>query len=231
MTNMTNIAQYKAEFIEFMARAGVLTFGEKVLKSGRKSPYFINTGNYRTGAQMEKLGDYYAACYMENIGEGADVLYGPAYKGIPLVVTTATALYRNFSIDMPFCFNRKEEKTHGEGGSLIGQAPKPGDRIVIIEDVVTAGTALRETVEILASTVGDVKIEALIIQADRMERMPAGELSAVQQIRQDMGIAVHPIVNVHEIIAHLHGREIDGRVLIDDDVKAKMETYLREYGV
>jgi len=221
---------YKNEFIEFMARSGVLTFGERTLKSGRISPYFINTGNYRTGAQMDKLGSYYAACYMEKVGKTVDVLYGPAYKGIPLVVTTATALYRNHGLDIPFCFNRKEEKTHGEGGSLIGQAPKPGDSIVIIEDVVTAGTALRETIEILANQVGDVKIEALIIQADRMERMPTGELSAVQQIGQDMGIPVHSIVNVHDIMAHLHGREVDGKVLIDDEMHTKMQDYLNKYG-
>ena len=221
---------YKGEFIEFMARAGVLTFGERQLKSGRISPYFINTGNYRTGAQLNKLGDYYAACYMEKVGTPVDVLYGPAYKGIPLVVATATSLYRNHGLDIPLCFNRKEEKTHGEGGSLIGQAPTPGQSIVIVEDVVSAGTALRETMEILKNNVGDVKIEALIIQADRMERMPEGELSAVQQIGRDLGIAVHSIVNVREIITHLHGREIDGRVLIDDATKDKMEAYLTQYG-
>jgi len=221
---------YKGEFIEFMARAGVLTFGEFKTKSGRLSPYFVNTGNYRTGAQMEKLGNYYASCYMDKIGKPVDTLYGPAYKGIPLVVTTATALYRTYNMDIPFCFNRKEAKTHGEGGVMIGQAPKQGDSIVIIEDVITAGTALRETMEILKNEVGDVKIEALIIQTDRMERI-TGELSAVQQVQQDFGIAVHSIVNVRDIIAHLYGREIDGKVLIDDTMKEKMEAYLAEYGV
>ena len=224
---MTN---YKGEFIEFMARSGVLTFGEFKTKSGRLSPYFVNTGNYRTGAQMAKLGEYYASCYMEKIGKPVNVLYGPAYKGIPLVVTAATSLYRNHGLDIPFCFNRKEAKTHGEGGIMIGQTPKQGDSIVIIEDVITAGTALRETMEILQNEVGDVKIEALIIQTDRMERM-TGELSAVGQVERDFGIAVHSIVTVQDIIEHMHGREIDGKVLLDDDVLAKMKAYLHEYGV
>ena len=224
---MTN---YKGQFIEFMARSGVLTFGEFKTKSGRLSPYFVNTGNYRTGAQIAKLGEYYASCYMEKVGKPVNVLYGPAYKGIPLVVSAATSLYRSHGLDIPFCFNRKEAKTHGEGGIMIGQTPKQGDSIVIIEDVITAGTALRETMDILKNEVGDVKIEALIIQADRMERM-TGELSAVQQVEKDFGIAVHSIVNVRDIIEHMHGREIDGKVLLDDEVLAKMNAYLQEYGV
>jgi len=225
---MTN---YKGEFIEFMARSGVLTFGEFKTKSGRLSPYFVNTGNYRTGAQMAKLGEYYASCYVEKIGKPVNVLYGPAYKGIPLVVTAATSLYRNHGLDIPFCFNRKEAKTHGEGGIMIGQTPKQGDSIVIIEDVITAGTALRETMEILKNEVGDVKIEALIIQTDRMERMTTGELSAVQQVERDFGIAVHSIVTVQDIIEHMHGKEIGGKVLLDDEVLAKMKAYMQEYGV
>ena len=225
----TPLPAYKGEFIEFMARSGVLTFGEFKTKSGRLSPYFVNTGNYRTGAQMAKLGDYYASCYMDKIGAPVDTLYGPAYKGIPLVVAAATSLYRNFGLGIPFCFNRKEAKTHGEGGTMIGHTPQTGDKIVIIEDVITAGTALRETMDILKNVAGNVKIEALIIQVDRMERA-AGELSAVQQAQQDFGIAVHSIVTVRDIMAHLHGREIDGKVLIDDEMKTKMERYLEMYG-
>jgi len=221
---------YKGEFIEFMARTGVLTFGEFTLKSGRISPYFVNTGNYNTGAQMAKLGQYYAACYMETVKKTVDVLYGPAYKGIPLVVATATALYQNHGLDIPLCFNRKEAKDHGEGGVMIGRTPKAGDSLVIVEDVISAGTALRETMEILKAQAGSVNVEALIIQVDRMER-GTGELSAVQQARKDIGIAVHSIVTVRDIIAHLHGREVDGRVLIDDAMKAKMEQYLATYGV
>ena len=230
MSTSTSLPAYKGEFIDFMARAGVLTFGEFKTKSGRLSPYFVNTGNYRTGAQMAKLGDYYAACYMDNIGKPVDTLYGPAYKGIPLVVAAATALYRGYGMDLPFCFNRKEAKTHGEGGVMIGRVPQAGDSMVIIEDVITAGTALRETMEILKTVAGHINIEALIIQVDRMERA-GGELSAVQQAQQDFGINVHAIVTVQDIIAHLYMREIDGKVLIDDAMKAKMEAYLAEYGI
>ncbi|MCL2285688.1 MAG: orotate phosphoribosyltransferase [Firmicutes bacterium] len=227
---MTKMTAYKGEFIEFMARSGVLTFGEFKTKSGRLSPYFVNTGNYRTGAQMAKLGDYYASCYMDKIEKPVDTLYGPAYKGIPLVVAAATSLYRNHGMDIPFCFNRKEAKTHGEGGVIIGNKPKQGDNVVIVEDVITAGTALRETMDILKSEVGDVKIQALIIQVDRMERA-AGDLSAIQQAEQDFGITVHSIVTVRDIIGHLYGREVGGTVLIDDAMKTKMEQYLQEYGV
>ena len=221
---------YKGEFIEFMARTGVLTFGEFTLKSGRISPYFVNTGNYNTGAQMAKLGEYYAACYMATVGKLVDVLYGPAYKGIPLVVATATALYQNHGMDIPLCFNRKEAKDHGEGGLMIGRAPKAGESIVIVEDVISAGTALRETMEILKAQAGSVNVEALLIQVDRMER-GTGELSAVQQAKKDIGIAVHSIVTVQDIISHLHGREVDGKVLLNDAMKEKMETYLATYGV
>jgi len=224
------MSDYKGKFIEFMAQAGVLTFGDFTTKSGRKTPYFVNTGNYRTGSQIAKLGEYYAACYMDKIGRTVDTLYGPAYKGIPLVVSAATALYTAHGIDIPFCFNRKEAKTHGEGGVLIGNKPKSGDNIVIIEDVITAGTALRETMEVLRETVGDVKIDALIIQVDRMERA-GGELSAIQQAELDFGIKVHSIVNVRDIIAHLHNRNVGGKVYINDDMKARMEAYLLEYGI
>ena len=221
---------YKGEFIEFMARSGVLTFGEFKTKSGRLSPYFVNTGNYKTGAQMAKLGEYYAACYMDKITQDIDLLYGPAYKGIPLVVAAATSLYNQHGVDIPFCFNRKEAKTHGEGGVMIGQAPQPGNRLVIIEDVITAGTALRETMDILKETTGDVTIDSLIIQVDRMERA-TGELSALQEAKANYGINVHAIVSVQDILAHLYNREIDGKILIDDNMKAKIENYLKEYGV
>jgi len=218
---MTN---YKGEFIDFMVQSGVLTFGEFKTKSGRLSPYFVNTGNYRTGAQIAKLGGYYASCYMDKIGKPVNVLYGPAYKGIPLAVSAAVSLYQNHNMDIPFCFNRKEAKTHGEGGVLIGNAPNPGDSIVIIEDVITAGTALRETMDILKENVGDVKIEALIIQVDRMERA-TGDLSAIQQVEKDFGIPVYSIVTVRDIIEHLGG------TIIDVTTKERIEQYLAEYGI
>ena len=139
---------YREEFITFMVRSGVLTFGDFTTKSGRKTPYFVNTGNYKTGAQAAKLGDYYAACIQEHMPEGITCLFGPAYKGIPLAVSAAASLYRNYDWDLPYCFNRKEAKDHGEGGSMVGYKPQDGDNVAIIEDVVTAGTAVRESVEL-----------------------------------------------------------------------------------
>ena len=219
---------YKEEFITFMVRAGVLTFGDFVTKSGRKTPYFINTGNYKTGAQAAQLGDYYAACIQEHLPDGVDCLFGPAYKGIPLAVAAASSLYRNYGRDLPYCFNRKEAKDHGEGGSMVGYKPQDGDRVGIVEDVVTAGTAVRESLA-LFQALGDLKVTALIVSVDRMER-GTRDCSTLDELRADHGIAVYPIVTVREILAFLHNREIDGRVYIDDAMKARMEAYLAEYG-
>ena len=219
---------YKEEFITFMVRSGVLTFGDFTTKSGRKTPYFVNTGNYKTGAQAAKLGDYYAACIQENLPEGVDCLFGPAYKGIPLAVTAAASLYRDFGRDLPYCFNRKEAKDHGEGGSMVGYKPQDGDRVVIVEDVVTAGTAVRETIELFQS-VAKVDLCALIVSVDRMEK-GTGERTTLNELRQDHHMAVYPIVTVREIIDFLHNRPVDGKVLINDEMKGKMEAYLKEYG-
>jgi len=218
---------YKQEFIAFMVRSGVLTFGDFTTKSGRKTPYFINTGNYRTGSQISALGDYYAAA-IEASGEEMDVLFGPAYKGIPLVGAAAASLYRLHGRDLPFCFNRKEVKDHGEGGSIIGHKPKAGERVAIIEDVVTAGTAVRETLELFQS-IAEVRFTALFVSADRMER-GSGEKTTIQELRDSLGFRVYPIVTVREIIDYLHNRELDGQVLITDQVREKMEAYLVEYG-
>lgn len=219
---------YQEEFISFMVRAGVLTFGDFVTKSGRRTPYFINTGNYKTGGQAARLGDYYAACIQQNLPEGIDCLFGPAYKGIPLAVAAASSLYRNYGRDLPYCFNRKEAKDHGEGGAMVGYAPKDGDRIAIVEDVVTAGTAVRESIELFRS-VADVKIEALIVSVDRMER-GTGTCTTLDELRRDYGIAVYPIVTAREIISYLHNRPVEGRIYIDDPIKEKMEAYLAQYG-
>ena len=219
---------YQEEFITFMVRAGVLTFGDFTTKSGRRTPYFINTGNYKTGAQAAKLGDYYAACIQQNLPDGVDCLFGPAYKGIPLAVSAAASLYRNYGRDPPYCFNRKEAKDHGEGGVMVGCKPQDGDRVVIVEDVVTAGTAVRESIE-LFQHVADVKMRALIVSVDRMERGTRA-CSTLDELREDYGIAVYPIVTVREIIAFLHNRELDGRVYIDDEMKGRMEAYLEQYG-
>lgn len=219
---------YQEEFITFMVRAGVLTFGDFTTKSGRRTPYFINTGNYKTGAQAAKLGDYYAACIQQNLPDGVDCLFGPAYKGIPLAVSAAASLYRNYGRDLPYCFNRKEAKDHGEGGVMVGCRPQDGDRVVIVEDVVTAGTAVRESIE-LFQHVADVKMRALIVSVDRMERGTRA-CSTLDELREDYGIAVYPIVTVRETIAFLHNRELDGRVYIDDEMKGRMEAYLEQYG-
>ena len=219
---------YKEEFITFMVRSGVLTFGDFMTKSGRRTPYFINTGNYRTGSQAARLGDYYAACIQENLPDGVDCLFGPAYKGIPLAVTAAASLYRLYDRDLPYCFNRKEAKDHGEGGSMVGYTPRSGDRVVIVEDVVTAGTAVRESLELFRS-LGDMKVTGLVVSVDRMER-GARECSTLDELRQDHGIAVYPIVTVREIMAFLHNRPVDGKVYIDDVVKGRMDAYLAEYG-
>ena len=221
---------YQEAFIEFMVRAGVLTFGDFTTKSGRKTPYFINTGNYKTGAQADELGNYYAACIHEHLEEagGADVLFGPAYKGIPLVVTAAASLYRNYKEDYPYCFNRKEAKDHGEGGNMVGAKIEAGQRIAIVEDVVTAGTAVRESIA-LFQNIAPVKINALFVSVDRMER-GTGEKSALDELREEHGIQVFPIVTVRQIIDYLHNRPVDGTVYIDDAMKARMEEYLATYG-
>ena len=221
---------YKEEFITFMVRSGVLTFGDFVTKSGRKTPYFINTGNYKTGAQADALGKYYAAAIHQHLGEagGATALFGPAYKGIPLAVAASAALWREYGEDYPYCFNRKEVKDHGEGGAMVGYKPQDGDDVAIVEDVVTAGTAVRESIE-LFKHVADVNIKALFVSVDRMER-GTRECSTLDELRQDYGIQVFPIVTVREVIAFLHNNSIDGKVYIDDEMKAKMEAYLEEYG-
>ncbi len=220
---------YKKEFIEFMVRAGVLTFGDFTTKSGRKTPYFVNTGNYKTGYQAAKLGEFYASCIQENIKENVDALFGPAYKGIPLSVATAIALSNKFDQDVNYCFNRKEVKDHGEGGSMVGYKLKDGDKVLIIEDVITAGTAIRECLPVLKAA-ADVEIAGLIISVDRMERGTQNK-TAIQEIYDEFGIKAYPIVTVREIIDTLHNNPVDGKVVIDDAMRARMEAYLEEYCV
>lgn len=220
--------KYKKDFIEFMVKSGVLTFGEFTLKSGRKAPYFVNTGNYTTGEQLTKLGEFYADCIKSNLNDGFDVLYGPAYKGIPLAVSAASGLYRKYEINSEYSFNRKEVKDHGEGGLIVGHKLKDGERVVITEDVMTSGAALRENLPILQAA-ADVKIVALIISVDRMEK-GLTEKSAVQEALETYGIVVYPIVTICEIIEALHNNPIDGKIYIDDAAKAKMQEYLALYG-
>lgn len=225
---------YKEEFIKFMVESGVLTFGDFVTKSGRNTPYFVNTGNYRTGAQAHRLGQFYASCIMENIRKGnispdTNVLFGPAYKGIPLAVSTSIALSAEHGKNVSYCFNRKEKKDHGEGGNMVGHKLAPGDRVIITEDVITAGTAVRETLPLLMETEG-VIIEGLVVSVDRMER-GKGEKTAIAELYEDFGIRTYPIVTVREVIDTLHNVEVGGKIVIDDATRDAMENYLEKYCV
>jgi orotate phosphoribosyltransferase len=221
--------QYKKEFIEFMVHSNVITFGDFVTKSGRKTPFFINTGNFKTGAQMSRLGEFYAKAIKQYFEEGFEVLFGPAYKGIPLSVAAVIALNNLYNIDVAYCSNRKEIKDHGDKGILMGGKPNNGDRVVIIEDVTTAGTSIHETMPILKAQ-GDVDVLGLIISVDRMER-GTSEKSAFQELQQQYGLRTHAIVTMQEVVKHLHNKELNGKVLIDDEMKIKIEAYYKIYGV
>jgi len=218
---------YKERFIEFMVRSQVLTFGDFITKSGRKTPFFINTCNYKTGEQIKKLGEFYAEAISSTIKEDVNVLFGPAYKGIPLVVTTATAL-ADRGKNVSFCFNRKEVKDHGEGGNLIGHTLADNDTVLIVEDVTTAGTSIRETVPILKRA-ADISLIGLIVSVDRMEK-GIGEKSALQELQEEFDMTTTAIVTLEEIVSYLYNREIDGCIVLDDDVKQKIVAYRLQYG-
>jgi orotate phosphoribosyltransferase len=219
---------YKREFIEFMLECDVLRFGEFIAKSGRKTPYFVNSGRYRTGAQLARLTRFYAHVLHETLGTDFDVLFGPAYKGIPLAAATAMQLHSEFGHEVGFCFNRKEAKDHGEGGSLVGQTLADGDRVVIIEDVTTAGTSIRETVPLLRAA-ANIQLTALVVSVDRMER-GTGHVSALREIRETFGMRTLAIVTIDEIIEHLRANAVGGRMLIDDALYARVLEYRRSYG-
>ena len=209
--------QYKRDFIDFMIESDVLTFGDFTTKSGRKTPYFVQTGKYRTGAQIRRLGEFYADAIEANFAD-FDVLFGPAYKGIPLAVETAGALSVRGK-DVGFMFNRKETKDHGEGGVLVGHVPQPGDRVLIIEDVTTAGTSIRETVPVLRAA-ADVELAGLIVSVDRMER-GTGDKAALAQVGNEFAMPTHAIVTVQEIIEHAD---------LSEEMVERMHTYLTEFG-
>ena len=194
------MVQYKHEFIEFLESAGVLKFGDFTAKSGRKIPYFINAGEIKTGEEISKLGEFYAKTYLEKLGEKKTVLYGPAYKGIPIAVSASVALAGK-GLDLPFFFNRKEAKDHGEGGTIVGYKPQPGEEVVIVEDVITAGTAIRESMEIL-SKIDGIKVAAVIIMVDRGEKGKT-EMSAMSEIEAEFGFPVYSVVDVYDIIEYL----------------------------
>ena len=220
--------QYKKDFIEFMLSCGVLRFGDFVTKSGRKTPFFINTGFYRTGGQMAKLGEFYAKAIQDNFGLDFDVLFGPAYKGIPLSVAATMEISRLYGRDIRYCSNRKEIKDHGEKGILLGSPISAGDKVVIIEDVTTAGTSIRETVPIIKAQ-GTDDILGLVVSVDRMER-GTGDVSALKEIENEFGIRTCSIVSMKDVIECLYNREYEGRVIIDDALMERIDEYYEQYG-
>jgi len=220
---------YKKEFIEFMVDCGVLKFGDFTTKSGRKTPFFVNTGFYRTGAQLRKLGEYYAKAINDKYGLDFDVLFGPAYKGIPLTVAATMAISEFYDKDIKYCSNRKEVKDHGDKGILLGSPIADGDKVVIIEDVTTAGTSIGETMPILAAQ-GDVKVIGLVVSVDRMER-GQGSKSALTEIEENYGIATTSIVTMAEVVEHLYNKPYHGKIVIDEILKTAIDAYYEQYGV
>lgn len=220
--------QYKQEFIEFMVDSQVLKFGEFTLKSGRKSPFFMNAGGYVTGAQLKRLGEYYARAIHENYGDDFDVLFGPAYKGIPLSVATTIAYSELYGKEIRYCSNRKEEKDHGDTGILLGSKLKDGDRIVIIEDVTTSGKSIEETFPIIKAQ-ADVTVKGLIVSLNRMER-GKGDKSALEEIKDLYGFETGAIVSMAEVVEYLYRKEYHGKVYIDDAMKALIDAYYEQYG-
>ena len=220
--------RYKEEFIEFMVDCQVLKFGDFVTKSGRRTPFFVNTGFYRTGSQLQRLGDYYAQAIAQKFGTDFDVLFGPAYKGIPLSVAAAIALSGRCACEVRYCSNRKEVKDHGDTGILLGGPILDGDRVVIIEDVTTAGTSIRETLPIIKAA-AKAEVLGLVVSVDRCER-GSGEKSALDEIRDIYGFETAAIVTMKEVTEYLYGREYKGRVVIDDTLKAAIDAYYAQYG-
>ena len=220
--------QYKQEFIEFMVDSHVLKFGEFTLKSGRKSPFFMNAGAYVTGSQLRKLGEYYAKAIHDNYGLDFDVLFGPAYKGIPLSVATTMAISELYGKEIRYCSNRKEVKDHGDTGILLGSKLKDGDRVVIIEDVTTSGKSIEETFPIIKAQ-ADVEIKGLMVSLNRMEK-GQGEKSALIEIKEKYGFDANAIVTMAEVVEYLYNKEYKGKVYIDDTLKAAIDAYYETYG-
>ena len=220
---------YKKEFIEFMVESQVLRFGEFTLKSGRKSPFFMNAGLYQTGGQLMKLGEFYARAIAERYGTDFDVLFGPAYKGIPLSVAAVTALYRLYGKEIRYCSNRKEVKDHGDAGILLWAKLNPGDRVVIIEDVTTSGASMAETVPILRAQ-ADVEILGLMVSLDRMEKGIDTEKSALSDIESKYGFRTGAIVNMAEVREYLSAHPVNGQLLITPEMGLKLDRYYEEYG-
>ena len=221
--------RYKEEFIEFMVDCNVLKFGDFVTKSGRKTPFFVNTGFYRTGAQLRKLGQYYARAIKETYGLDFDILFGPAYKGIPLSVAASVAISELYDKEIGYCSNRKEVKDHGDKGILLGTPIEENSRIVIIEDVTTAGTSIGETLPIIKEQAVSAKVCGLVVSVDRMER-GQGTKSALKEISETYGMQTAAIVTMAEVIEYLTGTPINGSILIDEAKKAAIDAYYEQYG-
>ncbi len=220
--------QYKQEFIQFMVDSNVLKFGDFTLKSGRKSPFFMNAGAYVTGSQLKKLGEYYAKAIYNAYGTDFDVLFGPAYKGIPLSVATVIAFSELYGKEIRYCSNRKEEKDHGDVGILLGSKLKDGDRVVIIEDVTTSGKSIEETFPILKEQ-ANVTVVGLMVSLNRLER-GKGTKCALDEIKDLYGIETGAIVTMKDVVECLYNKEIDGKVIIDDEMLASIRAYFAEYG-
>lgn len=219
---------YKQEFIEFMVDSQVLKFGDFTLKSGRRSPFFMNAGGYVTGTQLRKLGEYYARAIKEHYGLDFDVLFGPAYKGIPLSVATAMAISELYGKDVRYCSNRKEVKDHGDVGILLGSKLKDGDRVVIIEDVTTSGKSIEETFPIIKAQ-ADVEIKGLMVSLNRMEKGQSDK-SALTEIKEKYGFDANAIVNMQEVVEYLYNRPYKGQIYINEELKASIDAYYVQYG-
>ncbi len=220
---------YKQEFIEFMVESDVLKFGEFTLKSGRKSPFFMNAGLYVTGTQLHKLGQYYAKAIHEHYGEDFDVLFGPAYTGIPIGVATCIAFSELYGKEIKYCSNRKEAKDHGDAGILLGSPIKDGDKVVIIEDVTTSGKSIEETFPIIKAQ-GDVEILGLMVSLNRMEKGRDSDKSALEEIKEKYGFDASAIVSMADVVEHLYNKDCNGKVVINDEIKTAIDKYYEQYG-
>lgn len=221
--------RYKEEFIEFMVKSDVLKFGDFTLKSGRKSPFFMNAGAYVTGEQLHQLGLYYAQAINENFGLDFDVVFGPAYKGIPLSVVTTMAFHELYGKEARYCSNRKEAKDHGDAGILLGSNLCDGDRVVMVEDVTTSGKSIEETYPIITAQ-ADVEVVGLMVSLNRMEVGKGGTMCALDEVRERYGFPTASIVTMQDVVEYLYNREVCGRVVIDETAKAAIDAYYEEYG-
>jgi orotate phosphoribosyltransferase len=221
--------EYKQEFVEFMVESNVLSFGEFTLKSGRKSPFFMNAGAYVTGSQLHRLGIYYARAIKENFGLDFDVVFGPAYKGIPLSVVTAMAINELYGKEVRYCSNRKEVKDHGDTGILLGSPLHDGDRVLMVEDVTTSGKSIEETHPIITGQ-ANVEVVGLMVSLNRQEVGKGGEMCALDEVAKRYGFPTAAIVTMEEVTEYLYNKEVQGAVRINDETKAALDAYYAQYG-